>query len=419
MIFRKHTSTLPSPIPSAPMSRSSLQRKCACGGTPGPTGECEECRKKRESRILQRHTRHPSSLIDYSSDVPPIVQEVLQSPGQPLDTTTHAFMSQRFSHDFGHVRIHADARAAESAREVNAQAYTVGSHVAFAPSEYAPGTRKGQRLLAHELAHVVQQRTAAASAPPDKLSIGKIGDAAEQQADQAAADIDRHTTPRAATSPTQLSLQRMIFVNPPAAVGDILGQVNTLCKGFFGSAGSQITAACSAAARIKDKSCECLCDAAHDLKRTYSINVKSATVTTKSETLFDGSTASLPETSVFPETLVGTNPTITMPTSAGSKAEFGCFDSSGKPLWAPNWRILAHELCGHGRLRETHGGEDVGNRPSHDSTIDMENKIAKEHGEAARGHFGDPRQGESFFNAVGDRSKVKFFLSNGLHFEAP
>ena len=59
-----------------------IQRKCACGGTPGPTGECEECRKKRESEMLQRKATHPSSFIPHPSKVPPVVHEVLRSPGQ-------------------------------------------------------------------------------------------------------------------------------------------------------------------------------------------------------------------------------------------------------------------------------------------------------------------------------------------------
>ena len=88
------------------------------------------------------------------------VHEVLRSSGQPLDPTTKATMSKHFGYDFGLVRVHTDARSAESAGAVNAHAYTVGSHIAFAHGEYSPDTSKGQRLLAHELAHVVQQRGA-------------------------------------------------------------------------------------------------------------------------------------------------------------------------------------------------------------------------------------------------------------------
>ena len=74
------------------------------------------------------------------------------------------FFSSRFGHDFAHVRVHADAGAAESARSVHALAYTVGSDVVFGAGQYAPGTRAGKQLLAHELAHVVQQSGRSASA---------------------------------------------------------------------------------------------------------------------------------------------------------------------------------------------------------------------------------------------------------------
>jgi hypothetical protein len=88
---------------------------------------------------------------------PPVVDAVLAMPGQALDTGTRQFMEQRFGHDFGQVRIHVDDRAAASAAEVQARAYTVGSQVVFGQGQYAPGTAAGRRLLAHELTHVVQQ----------------------------------------------------------------------------------------------------------------------------------------------------------------------------------------------------------------------------------------------------------------------
>jgi hypothetical protein len=102
---------------------------------------------------------------------PPIVNEVLRSPGQPLDPSTRAFMEPRFGHDFSQVRIHTDERAAESAQAVNALAYTAGRHIVFGNGNYSPVTVAGKRLLAHELTHVVQQTSSAPalmrqSAPP-------------------------------------------------------------------------------------------------------------------------------------------------------------------------------------------------------------------------------------------------------------
>jgi hypothetical protein len=66
-------------------------------------------------------------------------------------------MEQRFGHDFSRVRVHADGNSATAARALNARAYTVGRDIAFGIGQYAPSTRKGKRLVAHELAHVVQQ----------------------------------------------------------------------------------------------------------------------------------------------------------------------------------------------------------------------------------------------------------------------
>ena len=89
--------------------------------------------------------------------VPDIVHEVLRSSGQPLDPATRAFMEPRFGHDFSRVRVHCDAQAAESAQSVNALAYTVGHGRDLWAGPISPGTSAGRRLIAHELAHVVQQ----------------------------------------------------------------------------------------------------------------------------------------------------------------------------------------------------------------------------------------------------------------------
>jgi hypothetical protein len=85
---------------------------------------------------------------------PPIVTEVVRSPGQPLDPAARSFLEPRFGRDFRHVRIHTGAEAAESARAINARAYTVGHHVVLGPGQ------TGWPLLAHELTHVVQQAQA-------------------------------------------------------------------------------------------------------------------------------------------------------------------------------------------------------------------------------------------------------------------
>jgi hypothetical protein len=92
-----------------------------------------------------------------SRDMPPVVHATLRSPGRPLDEPERAFMEPRLGHDFGRVRVHDDAQAAESAKALNALAYTVGHNIVFGAMQYSPETTAGQKLLAHELAHVVQQ----------------------------------------------------------------------------------------------------------------------------------------------------------------------------------------------------------------------------------------------------------------------
>ncbi len=91
------------------------------------------------------------------------MQEVLSSPGRPLDAATRAFMEPRFSHDFSRVRVHSDAATEQSAQDVNAHAYTVGHDMVFGVGRFAPETNEGRRLIAHELAHVVQQSGSAAA----------------------------------------------------------------------------------------------------------------------------------------------------------------------------------------------------------------------------------------------------------------
>jgi hypothetical protein len=135
-----------------PVRTDLLQRKCVCGQHTIAGGECAGCRQKHEG-MIQRAAINSAP----SSAVPLIVHEVLSSPGQSLDAGMRAFMEPRFGHDFSQVRVHTGDRAAESARAVNALAYTVGRDVVFGTGQYEPGTSEGRSLLAHELTHVVQQ----------------------------------------------------------------------------------------------------------------------------------------------------------------------------------------------------------------------------------------------------------------------
>ena len=169
-----------------------LQRKCACGNKTVAGGECTACAKKasglqrklaidasndpleREAdRVadqvmampinssirkapprIQRFTEQSTSL---SGTAPASVDRVLASSGRPLEPVLRHDMEQRFGHDFSQVRVHSDRAAEKSAREVSANAYTVKNNIVFGAGQYAPGTKQGLRLLAHEMTHVVQQ----------------------------------------------------------------------------------------------------------------------------------------------------------------------------------------------------------------------------------------------------------------------
>lgn len=106
--------------------------------------------------------------------------------GTPLPVGERAFFESRFGFDFGMVRVHANGVADDAARAIHAKAFTHGTHIAFAAGRYAPGTSSGRYLLAHELAHVVQQRSGRG---PSGLS--QAGDPFEREADQAALAVAR------------------------------------------------------------------------------------------------------------------------------------------------------------------------------------------------------------------------------------
>jgi hypothetical protein len=104
---------------------------------------------------LQRKAINADVLFD--ADKGSSVTMMPQGAGKPLSRETREFMEDRFNINFDHVRVHSDSKAADNALALNARAYTIGSDIIFGAAEYRPETQEGQRLLAHELVHVVQQ----------------------------------------------------------------------------------------------------------------------------------------------------------------------------------------------------------------------------------------------------------------------
>lgn len=172
-----------------------LQRQCACGNHTVAGGECAECAKKKTGlqrkltigasndpleqeadrvaeqvmamplnsgvkHTLPRIQRFTSQASEKSlNTAPPSVDRVLASSGRPLEPTLRQDMEARFGHDFSQVRVHTGRDAEQSAKDVNAQAYTVGNDMVFGVGRFLPESQHGQRLIAHELTHVVQQQS--------------------------------------------------------------------------------------------------------------------------------------------------------------------------------------------------------------------------------------------------------------------
>jgi hypothetical protein len=167
---KQNTTTAHKPL----RATKSLQRKCA-GGAATSREQCDSC----SSKSLQPKATGGEQL----AAAPPLVHEVVESPGQPLDAGTKAMFEAGFGHDFSKVRVHTDDKASQSAKEMSALAYTLGPHIAFRSGEHRPETPAGRRLLAHELAHVIQQKNAP---PAETLNIGPSGTSLEREAKQAA-----------------------------------------------------------------------------------------------------------------------------------------------------------------------------------------------------------------------------------------
>jgi hypothetical protein len=126
--------------------------------------------------------RKPTT-VPRTSTAPPIVNEVLQCGGAPLPPDVRERLEDRLGHDFGQVRVHTDDRSADSARAVGAVAYTVGDHIVFGSGRYSPVTAAGRGLLAHELVHVIQQRSSQ-PAVNGSLAVGDPQTPAEAEAER-------------------------------------------------------------------------------------------------------------------------------------------------------------------------------------------------------------------------------------------
>jgi hypothetical protein len=231
---------------ASPLSQGGiLQRQCeSCGQHTIAGGECADCEKKKiglqrkltigaSNDPLEQEADRVADLVmsaspsSVANSTPPKIQRftgqqtgeamtapasvdrVLSSPGRPLDPSLQQDMGQRFGHDFSRVRIHTGVEAERSARDVNANAYTVGQNVVFASGQYEPREQRGRHLVAHELTHVIQQSGSmtpyVARSVDDWLSSSiKLSTLSYTQllseADELAQYLDRQTTSSADTA---------------------------------------------------------------------------------------------------------------------------------------------------------------------------------------------------------------------------
>lgn len=159
-------------------------------------------------QLLQQHSKNAPSFREEKPNLhnlPPSTRTVLNNDGQPLDPIIRAEMESRFGHDFGQVRVHTNANSARSARLLNAQAYTIGQDIVFGKDRYVPQSGAGKLLLAHELAHVIQQ-TSGGSPPPLHTNATH-----EQEAETAAQTaVSSQTAPITITQSTGIGIARSV-----------------------------------------------------------------------------------------------------------------------------------------------------------------------------------------------------------------
>ncbi len=399
------------------MNRSRFTHPFTPAGMPGAAKSCEcgACADCREAGPASPAARR--GALD-SASPPAMVREARQAPGRALDAPTRRAMELRFGHDFGKVRIHADADAAQAAQSMAAHAYTIGDDIFFAPNAFDPQSRAGLDLLAHELAHVVQQEGAGSRGGDERVATAASHH--EKAADESAREVaaGRHVPPLDKTTP---SVQRRLVVDagssltiaggrpltnlvaadPAASLSaferlDMMDRViAALCPSFAvdkgaaaGPAGSGEVAAKGAqslgpdplAAGTHATGCCCL-NILVNATDTWTIHI-----------------SQLVSSFTRP---AGSGGDIVLP-SEHAPLDWGSYTARGVPAFQGLVPTAGHELCGHAALMQIGAHPSAANRLSsdvHDPTVRIENAISSEQGVAAsqlRGLAGSgPHRGES------------------------
>jgi len=386
-----------------PQSRS--PRACACGG------ECSRCRAEQGvHEHLQAKLDPPNDAVEISA--PTLIDHALSSQGQQLDPTTRGFMEANFGRDLNKVRIHTGARAAESARSISARAFTVGNDIVFGEGQYAPYHTEGRRLLAHELAHVMQQREhiAARAIIHRAITLTSPGD----EIPHAAGDMGPFPT-KALTLNNWLD---MLCPDGNWGVDDTTGVVSSPDAGTF--CGARPTRGSAHHTRsAHPTSCGCLCALTTAGSRDVEVQID--------ENLTVGG-HSIP---LVPQGEAATvHPGPTNKISAFTGREFVGLTGAGatsphagtgraQTIPDPPWIIFGHEVCGHARLQTgPMGATQVGHAttPQGDrTTVDVENRIRREHSTVASslGIRGGTFRARNAAGQFADHSGAVYRVSSG------
>jgi len=181
-----------------------MQRKCGCGKKTVGKGQCAECSKAEQQQNRPRTVEQVAQQINATS--------------QPLDDKTVSVMGDKFGVDFSNVRIHTDSVAQAAADVLRADAFTIGSHIFFAHNRYNPDTREGKFLLAHELAHVVQQNDSQLNLGNSELSSGATA-SLESSADTIAQQVvDSSNTGHSLVNNNRASRNRVALTGAPLGI---------------------------------------------------------------------------------------------------------------------------------------------------------------------------------------------------------
>lgn len=213
----------------------------------GSFNEGEREARRAAAASVRNETAGPLEAVrEESQPVPSHVEETLRSPGEPLDERLRTTLEPRFGHDFSRVRVHSDDRAASSARQLHARAYTFGHDVVFGQGRYNPNSLPGRTLVAHELAHVVQQGRAGHRSLQLDSELEQFPEAERRKVSVESASLDRmrqaivdklFRTPEPMPIPSTMTIQFGASVAPVAHDGlkSVAGFIATPFEGRTGS----------------------------------------------------------------------------------------------------------------------------------------------------------------------------------------